>query len=60
MKKTYALIENEKVVNVILWDGQSEIYNSDDLIEVTNNAGIGWDYVDGKFTDNRPEPTEPE
>ena len=60
MKKKYALIQNGKVVNVIVWDGQSEISNSDNLVEVTENAGIGWDYVDGKFSDNRPEPTEPE
>ena len=60
MKKTYALIENGKVVNVIIWDGESDLDFSEDLVEITNNAGIGWDYADGEFSDNRPKPTEPE
>jgi hypothetical protein len=60
MKKTYALIENGKVVNVIIWDEESDLDFSEDLVEITNNAGIGWDYVDGKFSDNRPKPTETE
>jgi hypothetical protein len=60
MIKTYALIEDGKVVNVIVWDGESELNSSVELVELTNNAGIGWDYVNGKFADNRPEPTEPE
>jgi hypothetical protein len=54
MEKTYAVIENKKVVNVILWDGESQIDSSEDLVELTNNAGIGWDYIDGTFIDNRP------
>lgn len=53
MEKTYAVIENKKVVNVILWDGESQIDSSEDLVELTNNAGIGWDYIDGTFIDNR-------
>jgi hypothetical protein len=54
MEKTYALIENEKVVNVIVWDGELELLPDQTLVEVTDNAGIGWDYSGGKFTDNRP------
>jgi hypothetical protein len=60
MIKTYALIQDGKVVNVIVWDGLSEFNSLADLVELTNNAGIGWNYVDGKFSDNRPKPTEPD
>lgn len=52
--KKYAVIENNKVVNVIIWDGESELSYSNKLVELTGNAGIDWDYKDGKFTDNRP------
>jgi hypothetical protein len=60
MEKTYALIENKKVVNVILWDGESDLPFANKLVELTDNAGIGWDYVDGEFVDNRPKTEMPE
>jgi hypothetical protein len=55
MEKSYALIKDNKVVNVILWDGESEIHYADSLVPLTENAGIDWDYIDGKFLDNRPK-----
>jgi uncharacterized membrane protein len=51
----YAHIKDNKVINVILWDGESELSYSDELVLLTNNAGIDWDYIDGEFIDNRPE-----
>lgn len=60
MNKTYAIIENNKVTNVVSWDGQSEWVHSAEAIEITGLGGIGWDYIDGKFVDNRPEPIESE
>jgi hypothetical protein len=58
MEKTYAIIQDGKVINVVVWDGQSRWSDSDNAIEITDNAGIGWDYANGKFTDNRPEPVQ--
>jgi hypothetical protein len=54
--KAYALIEDAKVVNVIVWDGESELPFANKLIQLTDNAGIDWDYIDGEFVDNRPIP----
>jgi|688.fasta_scaffold895893_1 hypothetical protein len=51
----YAHIKDNKVVNVIVWDGESELSYSNELVLLTNNAGIDWDYIDGEFIDNRPE-----
>lgn len=58
---TYAIIENGKVTNVIVWDGVTDFDSSMELVEILEGvgAGIGWDYIDGKFVDNRPQP-EPE
>jgi hypothetical protein len=55
MKKSYAHIKDNKVVNVIVWDGESELSYADELVEIVDNAGIDWDYIDGQFIDNRPK-----
>jgi hypothetical protein len=60
MEQTYGIIEDGKVVNIVLWDGVSEWADSQDAVLIVGNAGIGWDYKDGKFTDNRPRQTETE
>ena len=67
--KHMAHIENGKVVNVSLWDGKSPWTPDGEVVEMPTveytdeetgetlhraTAGIGWDYVDGKFVDNRP------
>jgi uncharacterized membrane protein len=51
----YAHIKDNKVINVIVWDGESELSYANELVLLTDNAGIDWDYVDGEFIDNRPE-----
>jgi hypothetical protein len=51
------IIENGKVVNTI------EVESLDfmpGLVAAPEGTGIGWDYVNGQFVDNRPKPTEPE
>ena len=54
--KTYAHIVEGKVVNVSLWDGESAWEPAEEVVEILDGviAGIGWDYVDGEFVDNRP------
>jgi hypothetical protein len=49
----YAHIKNNKVINIIVWDGELELSYDDELVLLTNNAGINWDYIDGTFIDNR-------
>ena len=60
MAKSYAHIKDNKVINVIVWDGESELSYANELVPLTDNAGIGWDYLDGKFADNRPKEQEVE
>ena len=57
--KRYAHIVNGVVVNVSLWDGESTWTPAEDVVEISDGvtAGIGWDYVDGEFVDNRPVET---
>ena len=56
MSKKYAIIKDGKVANVVLWDGKTKWSGSKSAVEITGEAGIGWDYADGVFTDNRPAP----
>lgn len=54
MSTTYAVIEDAKVVNVIVWDGGAEIAELDNqtLINISNvreSVGIGWSYSKGGF-----------
>jgi hypothetical protein len=53
--KTYAQIIDSKVANVSLWSSDP-IGIEEELVEIPvgSSAGIGWDYKDGKFEDNRP------
>ena len=55
--KTYAHIADGKVVNVSVWDGVTPWEPVEDTVEIPEGttAGIEWDYVDGKFIDNRPQ-----
>jgi hypothetical protein len=50
---TYAVIENGKVVNVC-------VATADDVKPsnwvLCTSGGIGWDYTNGQFVDNRPKP----
>ncbi|BBQ83945.1 tail fiber assembly protein [Klebsiella sp. WP3-W18-ESBL-02] len=60
MSKTYAVIKNNTVVNVVLWDGESE-WSPDNGIAIpaANGVGIGWLYADGNLTaPDIPEPVK--
>jgi hypothetical protein len=52
--KTYAILENELVTNVIVWDGLSD-YGVEGLVEIPDfsQAGIGWSYINEEFVDTR-------
>lgn len=69
--KKMAHIVNGKVVAVSLWDGVSHWEPDEEVVELpvikeTDKkngktktrvlGGIGWDYIDGQFLDNRPTP----
>jgi hypothetical protein len=62
--KSWACIKDGKVEMVIVWDGVQSWPPSEDYLMVEldedSYAGPDWEYTDGKFVDNRPEPTEPE
>jgi len=49
----YAVIENGKVVNLCIADA-SDI--KPDNWVLCESGGIGWDYANGQFVDNRPVP----
>jgi hypothetical protein len=50
----FAIIENEKVVNTVVAD---HAYAAEQgWVELSGEASIGWDYVNGQFVDNRPAP----
>ena len=54
--KHYAHIVDGVVVNVSVWDGESDWTPAEEVVEITKGvtAGIGWDYDGKEFTDNRP------
>ena len=66
----YAHVQDGVVVNVSLWDGVTDYtppegvtmvplpFTVDDEGERRYQGGIGWDYIDGEFVDNRPEPED--
>lgn len=54
--ETYAVIENKKVVNVCLATARD---NKPTNWVLCKSGGIGWDYIDGVFVDNRPVAVEP-
>jgi hypothetical protein len=57
MEQAYGVVVGGKVVNVVVWDGVSDWQPAaGEVVPLTGTAGIGWDYADGVFTDNRPEP----
>jgi len=52
----YAIIENGKVVNAVVSDADFAAENG--WVELTS-GGIGWDYINGVFVDNRPVAVQP-
>ncbi|EHO2029267.1 tail fiber assembly protein [Escherichia coli] len=57
MNNVYAVVDNNVVINVIIWDGISEWKpETGNLVPLKGEAGIGWTYSDGVFT--APPPPE--
>lgn len=63
----YGLVENEKIFNIIVWDGPDlsplDFGEGITYVEIPENSGpgIGWGYVDGRFIEPpKPEPTKEE
>lgn len=54
----YAVIENGKVTNTVV--ATPDVAEQRGWILCPNETGIGWDYVNGQFIDNRPKPPAPE
>ena len=55
MTGAYAVIKNGIVVNVVSWDGPDSTDSAwspgeYDVVELPDNAGIGWLYSGGEFT----------
>ena len=49
----FAIIENGKVVNIVV--AEADYAATKGWIPLAN-GGIGWDYTNGQFIDNRPAP----
>lgn len=49
----YAVVKNEKVINTVLSD--HDFAESMGWILCGPEVGIGWDYLNGVFIDNRPK-----
>ena len=52
--QNFAVIENGKVVNIVV--AETDFAAQRGWIAFPANVGIGWDYVNGQFVDNRPVP----
>ena len=54
----WAVIDGGMVVNTVVWDGESDWTPPAGTTLVSRaefpHVGIGWDFVDGEFVDNRP------
>ena len=54
----WAVIYGDTVVNTVVWYGVSDWTPPEGTTLVSlaehPHVGIGWDYVDGEFIDNRP------
>jgi hypothetical protein len=59
---TLAHIKNGVVINMSVSNPDNEIEYEDIVVEIPEGieAGIGWEYVDGIFIDNREKPEVPE
>jgi hypothetical protein len=65
--KTFALVSDGTVVNVILWDGETPVdfghleavecpHVTDEDGEIASLVEPGFQYVNEEFVDNRPQP----
>jgi hypothetical protein len=55
--KTFALVQNNLIVNTFIWDGQVGLDLQGEIVEIPSDSatGIGWTWDGTKFTDNRPK-----
>jgi len=55
--KTWAHVVDGKVINVSLWDGETDWTTAEQIVEIPedSHAGIGWDWDGKEFIDNRPK-----
>lgn len=53
----YAIIENGKVTNTVV--AEADYAAAQGWGEAVADVGIGWDYINGQFVDNRPKPAGP-
>lgn len=60
--KNYAVVEDELVINIVLWDGKSDWSPGAGIaVPAGDDVGIGWSYKKGKFTPPPiPEPSPDE
>lgn len=55
MNDVYAVVDNNVVINVIIWDGISEWKpEAGNLVPLNGDAGIGWSYSDGYLPRHLP------
>lgn len=45
----YAVIQNAVVVDVVLWDGETEYVTADTLVLCPDDVAIGWTYLAGEW-----------
>ena len=51
MNNVYAIVKNESVINVIMWEGEPDWATDEgEAIRAPDGVGIGWGYSDGVFT----------
>lgn len=60
MSKIYAVVENNLVTNIVLWNGEDEWPHAAQAILTDSDTGIGWHYANGVFTAPVIEPTAEE
>lgn len=55
----YALIKNGIVENVVVWDGDGDIFSEYEVVEIDGvQAGIGWGYDNGEFIEPEVIPSQ--
>ena len=60
MNQRYAVVKDGQVINVILWDGETE-YTPDEDCEIVLapiEVAIGWSYSAGDWSEPEPTPSE--
>lgn len=60
MENNYAVIKNNKVENIVVWDGESDFYLSQELILIPEGSfvDIGFEYINEEFINPNPPITE--